>query len=78
MNRTETATAVLAQGGYFRKQLEIKYMGREQFVTRLRDANGQIVRGVGFKTWAELQDSGKLRSRSCAPSSCWPEEWIAA
>lgn len=74
--RTELAIEILKNGGYFRKQLETQYRGGEKFHTRLRNANRQIVKGVGFQTWAELEDSGMLQRRECLSSSVWPEEWV--
>ena len=74
--RTEKALQVLASGGYFRKQLESHYHGGEKFKLRLRDAKGQVVAGIGPKTFYELEDAGKLASRPCASSSVWPQEWV--
>ncbi len=74
--RTELAIEILKNGGYFRKQLETQYRGGEKFHTRLRNADRQIVKGVGFQTWAELEDSGMLQRRECLSSSVWPEEWV--
>ena len=70
--RTETAMKVLAAGGYFRRQLERTYTGNK-FKYRLKNANGETVRGVGFSTFCELEQ--QLRLRDCAPSSLWPMEW---
>lgn len=69
------AHAVLQSGGYFRKQLESQYRGGEKFETRLRDASGQVVPGIGYKTWAELSDAGLLASRPVPRSTVWPSEW---
>jgi len=74
-SRTETALQVLAAGGYFRKQLENHYHGGEKFKLRLRNVDGSVVKGIGSKTFYELQDAGKLVKRPCATSSVWPEEW---
>jgi len=74
MTKTQTAMEVLTAGGYFRKQLERDgYTGREQFHTRLRDAQGHVVKGIGFRTFVKLEPS--LRYRECLSSSCWPQEW---
>lgn len=75
MSRTDTAIQTLVAGGYFRKQLETQWKGGEKFVTRLRDRAGHVVKGVGIKTFFELQDAGKLQHRDCASSSVWPQEW---
>lgn len=74
--RTQTAIEVLKAGGYFRKQLETKFNGREQFVYRLRDARGQVVKGIGFKTFCELEAT--LIRKECERSSVWPQEWELA
>ncbi len=76
MSKIETALKVLAEGGYFRHQLETQYRGGEKFVTRLRDKNGHVVKGVGFQTRIKLEDAGKLKKRATLPSSTWPEEWV--
>ena len=72
------ALEVLSAGGYFRKQLERQYHGREQFQYRLREASGAIVKGVGFQTWYALDQAGLLQWRQCERSTVWPEEWILA
>jgi len=68
--RAQKAIEVLRAGGYFRKALESvhvsKYIVREQFVTRLRDSNGNVVKGFGFKTKLELESV--LRWRACLES----------
>lgn len=69
------AHAVLQSGGYFRKQLESQYRGGEKFETRLHDASGQVVPGIGYKTWAELSDAGLLNSRPVPRSTVWRSEW---
>lgn len=76
MTQQQKALEVLAAGGYFRKQLETQYRGGEKFVTRLRYASGTIVKGVGIKTFFELESAGKLQWRECASSSVWPSEWV--
>jgi hypothetical protein len=76
--REEAALEVLRSGGYFRKQLETTYRGHEQFVVRLRSANGAVVSGVGAATLHQLEAAGLLRSRECASSSVWPQEWALA
>lgn len=73
MSRTEQALKVLQEGGYFRKQLESQYRGGEKFVTRLRNAEGYVVKGVGFQTFVELES--QLEYKECASSSVWPQEW---
>ena len=58
--RAEKALAVLEAGGKFREMLERNgYTGREQFRHRLIDANGAVIRGIGFATLEELR--GMLR-----------------
>lgn len=69
------AYEALQAGGYFRKQLQAQYRGGEKFETRLHDASGQVVPGIGYKTWAELSDAGVLASRSVQRNSAWPSEW---
>lgn len=69
------AYEALQAGGYFRKQLESQYRGGEKFETRLHDASGQVVPGIGYKTWAELSDAGLLASRPVPRSTVWPSEW---
>lgn len=77
LNKREAlALEVLQDGGYFRKQLETGYMGREQFRTRLRDKAGRVVRGVGVSTLFKFQDAGIVQSRECPRSSVWPEEYV--
>lgn len=73
--REELAVAVLREGGYFRKALETVRF-REKFVTRLRAANGVVVKGVGFATFAKLEEAGMLERRECSKSSAWPTEWV--
>lgn len=73
MTKLETARQVLTQGGYFRKALERNYHGGETFVTRLRNANGQVVRGIGFQTFVKLEN--ELAYRECPSGSTWPSEW---
>lgn len=73
--RTETAIEVLKAGGYFRNALEWTWR-REQFKTRLRTADGQIVKGVGEATRHALEVAGKLQRRECAKSSTYGQEWI--
>ncbi|HWQ39162.1 MAG TPA: strawberry notch C-terminal domain-containing protein, partial [Burkholderiales bacterium] len=72
--KARKALAVLRDGGYFRKQLERVFGGREQFVTRLRDKNGTVVPGIGPKTFFELQKL--LRRRDVPSGSTFPEEWV--
>jgi hypothetical protein len=75
--RAKKALAVLEAGGYFRKALETQWRGGEKFAMRLRNANGHVVAGYGFKTFYALEDAGLLQQRDCAPSSVWPSEWVA-
>ena len=72
--RTEQALQTLKAGGFFRQQLETQYRGGEKFTTRLRDAAGQVVKGVGFKTFYELE--AQLCTRDCPRSTVWPTEWV--
>jgi len=74
--RTEKALEVLEAGGYFRKALETQYKGGEKFMMRLRDSTGAVVKGVGFQTFFELKDLGKLQYRECVRSSAYPEEYV--
>lgn len=76
--RIALALEVLAEGGYFRMQLEASWHGRERFKTRLRTKTGQIVAGVGFKAQRELEKKGVIKSRPCERSSVWPQEWELA
>ncbi len=73
--RAQTALNILKNGGYFRKQLETQYRGGEKFETRLRDKDGKVVKGFGFKTFYEIKDAGLLQYRPCPSSTVWPEEW---
>ncbi len=73
--REAMAVEVLRAGGYFRKALERSWQGGEKFVTRLRTANGQVVKGVGASTRIAMEKAGMLVRRECARSSVWPEEW---
>lgn len=73
--REELALDTLKAGGYFRKALENGWQGREQFVMRLRDANGQIVKGVGYATWSKFNDMRVLTLRPVISGSTWPTEW---
>ncbi len=83
-NREQTAIAVLAMGGYFRKALESVRVGRggsirkEQFRTRLYTATGRVVPGVAFQTHYALERRGILAHRECTSSSVWPQEWSLA
>lgn len=75
--RAKLALDVLADGGYFRHALETNnYNGREQFITRLLDRKGHVVRGIGFKTRCELEDNDFLVQRDCPTSTTWPTEYI--
>ncbi len=75
-NRAKTALSHLTSGGYFRKQLETGFQGREQFQTRLRDSKGNVIKGIGIKAFYELKDAGLLQYRPCPSSSVWPEEFV--
>lgn len=72
--RAIKAMAVLTTGGYWRKQLETQYRGNEQFVYRLHDKAGSVVKGVGFQTFCEMEKL--LTTRSCPSSTVWPMEWV--
>src|SRR5262245_15033126 len=74
-NRGKQALDILRNGGYFRNQLESGWQGREQFKTRLRNAKGQVVPGLGFATLEELKGFGYIRQRDCLSSSTWPSEF---
>lgn len=76
--RERRAIEILREGGYFRRQLERAYGGREQFVYRLHDASGTVVPGFGFSTQNRLHQVGALRSRSVPVSTVWPAEWELA
>ncbi len=77
--RASRALEILENGGKFRYQLENGYHGREQFQMRLRDACGEVVKGIGFKAKCELEDAGLIvyQHPHDARSSVWPQEWIA-
>lgn len=80
-HRAKQAVEVLLAGGKFRKALETdRYTRREQFITRLYDAAGQVIRGVGVKTKMELEELGLIRYQHPHDARCsaWPEEWIIA
>ena len=74
--REELALTILKEGGYFRKQLETGYQGREKFKERLRDKNGRVVAGVGGATLYKFEREGLLKKRACPSSSVWPTEWV--
>ena len=79
--REELAIDTLKSCGYFRKALETGSRGREQFETRLRDANGQVVKGVGYATWSKFNDMHILALRPMGDAgrgSTWPTEWKLA
>jgi hypothetical protein len=76
MTRKDKALEVLRNGGYFRKALETQYRGSEKLVTRLRDKGGNVVGGIGYKTWAELYDAGLLSWRQAPKSTTWPSEYV--
>lgn len=77
--RTEQALIILSQGGQFRYALERTYLGPEKFRTRLIDARGQTVKGVGFATLEALKDSGKVRRDFSMPGgSTARETYVAA
>jgi hypothetical protein len=77
-SRAQKALEVLKAGGKFRKALETQFKGGEKFAMRLRDAQGQIVKGVGFQTFYELVDAGTLSFQRAhdSVSSAWPQEWV--
>jgi hypothetical protein len=52
--RAQKALTVLLSGGYFVERLERNYLGHMKFVTRLHDAAGAVVRGIGGQTRREL------------------------
>lgn len=76
--RAAKALEVLEAGGKFRKALETQFRGGEKFEMRLKDAQGQVVKGIGYQTFYELIDAGKLTyvHPHDARSSAWPQEWI--
>ena len=76
--REELALYTLKAGGYFRKALESGWQGREQFVMHLRDANGRVVKGVGYATWSKFNDMLVLKLRPAVLGSTWPTEWNLA
>lgn len=76
MTKTEKALEVLKAGGYFRKALETQYRGGEKFEMRLRNAQGEVVKGFGYATFYALEKS--LKNRACQSSSVWPQEWELA
>src|SRR5690606_16416080 len=73
--RAKQALDVLRQGGYCRKRRGRNFKGGETFKTRLRDASGNVVPGIGFQTREELAAAGMLVRRDVPRSSVWPEEW---
>lgn len=52
--RAQKAVTVLMDGGYFVERLERNYLGHMKFVTRLHNAAGAVVRGIGGQTHREL------------------------
>ncbi len=72
--RTETAIEVLKNGGCFRYALERNYHGHEKFKMRLLNAQGRVVKGVGFATKEEL--NGSLQYRHVGVTSTWAQEWV--
>ena len=75
--RARACETLMRKGAYWRRALERSYHGGEQFKYRLTLA-GRIVPSFGFKTWAELEDAGKLKHKDCLSSSTWPTEWALA
>lgn len=65
-------------GGYVRYALENVWGGREQFVTRVYDAAGFVVKGLGYKAAHDAIAKGLLKSRPCPKSTLWPQEWVIA
>lgn len=78
--RERRAIEVLQQGGYFRHALETQFYParREQFVTRLYDANRRVVPGFGYATLQRLRDVGTVRRRDCPVGSTFPSEYVIA
>jgi hypothetical protein len=77
-SRGQKALEILKAGGKFRKALETQFKGGEKFAMRLRDAQGQIVKGIGFQTFYELVDAKVLSYHRPhdSVSSAWPQEWV--
>lgn len=76
MTKIDRAIEVLKDDGYFRKQLETNYHGQEKFVTRLRNKHGQVIKGIGIKTFFALEDEGVLVQRHVRASSTWASEYV--
>lgn len=77
--RATHALEVLRAGGKFRKALETdRFTRREQFQTRLLEAGGHVVSGIGFATRVELEAAGLIcyQHPHDARCSAWPEEWV--
>jgi hypothetical protein len=74
--REKVALEILQAGGYFRKQLERGYFGREQYTCRLYTAEKCLVKGVGFQTFFKFEKARLLKWRPTEMSSVWPEEWV--
>lgn len=64
-------------GGFARYALETGYGGRVQFATRVYDANGSVVKGLGYKAVHDAIALGLIKSRPCPKSTTWPQEWAA-
>jgi hypothetical protein len=64
-------------GGFVRYALETGYGGREQFQTRVYDAAGMVVKGLGYRAAHDAIALGLIKSRPCVKSTAWPQEWAA-
>jgi len=58
--RNALAVSTLQAGGRFVRKLEPNFRGHLKFTTRLVDAHGSTVAGVGFATMNELRNAGLI------------------
>ena len=75
--RAAQVVAICEAGGFVRYALETGYGGREQFQTRVYDAAGHVVKGLGYRAAHDAIALGLIKSRPCAKSTAWPQEWAA-
>ena len=76
--RAQRVLDVCKAGGKVRYALESSYRGGEKFQTRVYDASGFVVPGLGYKSAAACIARGLLKSSPCSSSSAYASEYVAA
>ena len=78
--RALRAAEIVRAGGWFETKLERNYHGRDQFHTRLYNADGTCAKGFGFAAHNECKVAGILRNRQMWRTSAWAtrDVWYAA